>query len=105
IDDPDHSRHPSKIGVRVLRIDSPTASGADAAAIAARELDKALGRTETLQVQAVGNPAIEIGDTVELSMQGWLDSGTQSWVHIIEGFSFDLKNWSQQLETRSYGYE
>ncbi|GEM_PF-6970066 len=105
ITDTDHPRHPSRIGVRVLRIDSPTANETDAAAIASRELDKALGRTETLNVQAVGNPAIELGDTVGLSMQGWLDSGTQTWTHIIDGFSFDLKNWSQQLETRSYGYE
>lgn len=103
IDDPLSPRHPDKIGLRTFEAQSFTGTEAEALAAAEARLRKVTGRTETVRLGVVSNPALEYGDTVALVVQGWLDRPAMTFTHIIDSLTFDLVSWHQDLSTRNLG--
>lgn len=96
-------RHKSKVGVRSLTLDNVTGTEAQALAIATAKLEQVQGRTETVALQAIANPALELGDTVQIVAQPWLDTPATSLNHIVDSYTFDLGAWSMSLSTRNMG--
>ena len=102
ITDPSHPRHPSKVGVVPLFIDSSTASTAgEAAAVGRNELEKVIGSTESLALAMVANPALEAGDLVRVVTPHINEEPADILQHFIDGLSLDLVSGGMTLSTRS----
>jgi len=100
ITDTTHPRHSSKIGVRPYRWEAKsTMSAGEALTAATILLNRTLGSTETLQLGAISNPALEAGDV--LTIQNLIDSGVETITHIIDGFTLDLVTGAMTVQTRS----
>lgn len=102
LEDPNHPRHPDKIGVVPYFYSSPTLKSASAAQGAgATILQRVLGTTETVALGVLGNPALEVGDTVPIVHEATdTDPGFQA-THLIDGFRMDLETGAMSLATRS----
>lgn len=96
-------RHKSKVGVRAVTVDNVTGTLAEATAVANMKLERVQGRTETVALQAIANPALELGDTVQIVAQPWLDTPATSINHIVDSYTFNLGSWSMSLATRNMG--
>jgi hypothetical protein len=100
ITDTTHPRHASKIGVRPYKWEArSTMSATQALTAALILLNRTLGSTETLQLGALANPALEAGDV--LTIVDPVDGGLETITHIIDGFSLDLTSGSMSVDTRS----
>lgn len=102
IDDASHPRHRSKIGDVPFFYRSPTLLTASAALAAARTiLQRVIGSTETLTIEGLSNPALEVGDVVAvLHERTDTDPGFQA-IHFIDSLQFDLSTGSGSIATRS----
>lgn len=96
-------RHKSRIGVRPLEISSSTATSIGASTIAGEKLLQVQGRTETVSLDSIANPALELGDTVQVVAQAWHEVPTVALTHLVDGFTFDINKWSMSLSTRNMG--
>lgn len=102
ITDPNHPRHPDRIGVVPYRVASPTATTAAVAGrIAATTLDRVIGTTETLALSSIVNPALEPGDVVRVVTPSINEEPADIVQHYIDSFSMDLVGGSMTLSTRS----
>lgn len=100
--DPTHPRHPSKIGVVPYVWDSPTIQSAVGAMVVARRiLDRVQGTTETLQLDAVTNPAFEGGDVLRVITPATGTDPARIFQHFIDGGRLDLLSGGMSLSTRS----
>lgn len=97
------ARHKSKVGVRALTLSNVTGTLAEATAVATAKLEQIQGRTETVALEAIANPALELGDTVQIIAQAWNDTPTVALIHLIDGYTFDIPTWSMSLATRNLG--
>jgi hypothetical protein len=100
--DPDHPRHPSKIGVVPYFYRSPTLLTAEEAWAAGETiLQRVLGTTETLTINGLSNPALEYGDNITvLHEQTFTDPGFQA-VHFIESWQMDLDSGAMTVASRA----
>lgn len=102
ISDPAHPRHPSKVGVVPFFYKSATANtDAEALQVAVTILQRVAGSTETVNIDGIGNPALEVGDVVTIAHEATdTDPGFAAF-HIIDSFQMDLKTGGMSLATRS----
>lgn len=96
-------RHKSKVGVRALALSNMTGTLAEATAVATKKLVQVQGQTETIALEAIANPALEVGDTVQVTAQAWLDTPPTTLTHLVDGYSFDIGKWSMSVATRNLG--
>lgn len=96
-------RHKSKIGVRALKLDNVTGDATQALAVANKQLTQVQGRTETVSLTAIANPALEIGDTVQIVAKPWLDHEEVALTHLVDGYTFNILDWSMSVSTRNLG--
>lgn len=101
--DTSHPLHPDNIGGEVIfEWSSPTITSASAAKAAGETiLQRILGKTETVSLGALANPALEVGDTVAIIHPATeVDPGFSAF-HLIESFSLNLATGDMTLATRS----
>lgn len=100
--DPGHPNHSDKIGPAPFFWGAPTLTTVeDARAAGATILQRALGATETLSLDGMSNPALEVGDVVTvLHPPTETDPGFQA-AHIIDSWQVDLHTSRMSLATRS----
>lgn len=99
ITDTTSPRHPDKVGLRIKEIQSYTGTQNDGIKTAQTTLDNLQGSTETLNVESIANPALEIGDVIEVLAT---DRGETVYVkHLVDSYSFDLPSWTMTVSTRS----
>lgn len=103
ITDTSSPRHKSKVGVRSLVLSNMTGTLAEATAVATKKLVQVQGQTETIALEAIANPALEVGDTVQIVAQAWLDTPPTTLTHLVDGYSFDIGKWSMNVATRNLG--
>lgn len=102
ISDPTHPLHPSKVGVVPFFYKSPTAvTEADALQVAVTTLRRVSGTTETVNIDGISNPALEVGDVVTIAHPSTDTDPGFAAVHIIDSFQMDLKTGGMSLATRS----
>lgn len=99
ITDANSPRLPSKIGLRVKDITSFTGTQADAINTARTTLANLQGSTETLSIASIANPALEVGDVIQILAQD--RDGNTFLTHMIDSYSFDISSWSMTVNTRS----
>lgn len=102
ISDPAHPLHPSKVGVVPFFYKSATANdNAEALQVAASILAQVTGVTETVNLDVLGNPGLEVGDVITIAHDKTdTDPGFAAF-HIIDSFQLDLKSGGMSLATRS----
>lgn len=99
ITDPSNPRHPSIIGVAPYVWTAPTIITADqAATVAGQLLFRLQGTTETMQVDAVANPALEAGDIIRTLPP---DADSAPVTHYLDSFTVDLATGAMTVNTRS----
>lgn len=100
--DSSHPRHPSKIGVVPFFYGAPTLTLAkDALAAGVGIFQRVIGTTETLSIDGISNPALEVGDVVAAVFELTnTDPGFQA-AHIIDSWQMDLATGSATYATRS----
>lgn len=96
-------RHKSKIGVRALKVANVTGDATQALAVANKQLWQVLGKTETVALTAIANPALEIGDTVQIVAKPWLDHEEVALTHLVDSYTFNILAWSMSVSTRNMG--
>lgn len=95
-------RHPSKIGVVPYFYASPTIQTSDQAlAVAVKMLDRVLGTTESLNLDAISNPALEGSDVILVGTPAINTERARSFRHFIDTASLDLIGGGMTLATRS----
>lgn len=98
-------RAPKNLGVVIpYFIASPTASNAAAAkVIADTRLDAVTGSAETLQITAIGNPALDEGDVIDVLIPGDETTGTSAtlWHYYVDSISFDLVSGAMTVKARN----
>ncbi|MGB3414029.1 MAG: DUF5047 domain-containing protein [Microbacteriaceae bacterium] len=103
ITDTNNPRHKSKIGIRPIRIKSPTASETEAQRIGTQKLAQVQGKTETVVLSGITNPALERGDTIQIIAEGWKEQPAVVLNHIVDGLSMNLASFAMNLSTRNMG--
>jgi hypothetical protein len=102
VTDPDHPRHPDKIGVVPFFYSSPTITTAGRAATAGRSiLQRVLGTTETLKLGALSNPALEGGDIVTVVHESTETDPGFGAAHFVDSGTLDCATGEMTLQTRS----
>jgi hypothetical protein len=102
ISDPTHPLHPSKVGVVPFWYKSATANdNAEALQVAVTTLQQVAGSTETVNLDALSNPALEVGDVVTIAHPATDTDPGFGAVHIIDSWSMDLATGAMSLATRS----
>ena len=102
ITDPNHPRHPSKIGVVPYILNSPTAASADAALRSGFiRLDRLQGTADTLNLNMLGNPALEGGDVLRVVIPATGDEKARIFQHAVSSGRLDLVTGGYDLGTRS----
>ena len=102
VTDPTHPRHPDRIGVVPYFWASPTITSAGQAIAAGRTiLNRVLGTAETLQLEAIGNPALEAGDVIRVITPTIAGDAADAVTHYIDAFTLDLPSGGMRLSTRS----
>lgn len=100
ITDSTHPRYPGKIGTRPYTYTANSvATASEALATAGIILSRALGSTETLQLGAISNPALEAGDVIQI--RNIVDTGYLTVQHLIDSFTLDLVTGDMTVQTRS----
>ena len=104
VTDPFHPRHPDKIGVVPYFWNSPTITNGETADSAGRKiLDRVLGTTETLALEAIAHPALDVNDVVTAISPAIDKDPRQTFTHFVDGIRFDLAAGSMSLNTRNVG--
>jgi hypothetical protein len=99
ITDPANPRRPAVIGVAPYVWTAPTILTVDEATrVASQILTRVQGTTETLQIEAVANPALEGGDVIRALSP---EAGAAPIIHFIDGTTVDLVTGGQSVSTRS----
>ena len=102
ISDPNNPRHPDKIGVVPFYYSSPTILNVGQALSTANTfLQRVQGTTETLSIDALGNPAQEIGDTVAVQHPATDTDPGFAAAHLVDGFTLQLDTGGMDVATRS----
>lgn len=102
ITDLSNARHPSKIGVRPYRYQSPTLlTAAQAMTVAQQLLTKVQGTTETFAVEAMGMAALEGGDVVRITAFDDQGNATAIVNHFMQQLALDLVAGSMSGNTQS----
>lgn len=102
ISDPAHPLHPDKVGVVPFFYKSATAGdNAEALQVAVSTLSRVSGATETVSLDVLGNPALEVGDVVTIAHEATDTDPGFAAVHIIDSFQMDLRTGGMTLATRS----
>lgn len=102
LDDPDHPMHPDRYGDAQFFYKSPTLDTPEqvtAAGIAI--MQRFLGTDETINIDGLSNPALEVGDVVTIVHERTDDDPGLQAAHIIDSFSMDLRTGGMSLSTRS----
>lgn len=101
ITNPADPRHPSKVGVIPLFIDSDTAESAgQARSIAARQLAYREGDQDTMQLDAIANPALEAGDVVRVVTPTVGQDVAEVFQHFITAFTLNLATGAMSVTTK-----
>ena len=99
VDDP---RHPTFIGTAPYFLNSPTIlTATEAIAAGQRKLDQLTAAVETLQLDAVANPALECGDVVRVITPNLNIEPGRAFQHYVESISLDVGSGGMSLATRS----
>ena len=102
VDDLTNPRHPLYIGVVPYFWDSPTALTAAAAMNAAQKiLARVLGTTESLSLEAISNPALDVNDVIRVTTPQINTQVALSFQHYIDSLSIDVVSGAMTLATRS----
>lgn len=102
ITDPNHPRHPDKIGVVPYFWASPTASSAAVARKAGQSiLSRVLGSTESVDLRLMSNPALEAGDPIRVVTPQIGHDEAAILSHFVDSFTLDLVSGEMRLQTRS----
>jgi hypothetical protein len=102
ISDLAHPLHPSKVGVVPFFYKSATANdNAEALQVAVTTLQQVAGSTETVNLDALSNPALEVGDVVTIAHPATDTDPGFGAVHILDSWSMDLDGGAMSLATRS----
>lgn len=101
ITNPDDPRHPSKVGVIPMFIDSPTAETAGSARqIGLSQLWLNQGAQDSLQLTAIANPALEGGDVIRVVTPQIGDEEADVYQHYVTGFTLNLATGAMDVRTR-----
>lgn len=100
IADSSNPRHPDRIGLRPYFMSLPTVLTADeAASVAAHNLARLSGNTETLTFASVSNPACEAGDVIRVVVPAVNGEPAVIFQHYLDSFSIDLPSGAMVAET------
>jgi hypothetical protein len=102
--DVNHPRHPSKIGDVPVWYKSPTIENEEqAAAAGVAIMQRVLGATETVSLNAHANPALEVDDVVTIAHEGSDTDPKFAAIHMIDSLQIGLtpNSLSMSLATRS----
>jgi hypothetical protein len=81
---------------------SPSASSAGAAqAAGARILSRVVGLSESLSIECVSNPALEINDVIRVVTPSTEVDAAQAFQHFVDSFSFDVRSGRMSIRTRA----
>lgn len=95
-------RHPDLVGTSPFYLTSPTITSAEGAISAGlRKLSRLSGLVESLQLDAVANPALEAGDVVRVITPNLNLEAGRTFQHFIDALSLDLATGGMSLSTRS----
>lgn len=101
VSDPDHPRHPDKIGPVLYEWASPTADSAGAAFSAAQSiLYRLLGSTESLELGTLSNPALEGLDVIRITSPRLNSEPADTFSHFVDGFNLNLATGGMTIATR-----
>lgn len=101
VDDPGSPLSPAVIGTVPYFFASPTASTAAAARAAGRRiLERVVGLTESLSIECVSNPALEINDVIRVITPSTEVDSARIFQHFVDSFSFDLGSGRMRIQTR-----
>ena len=99
---PDHPRHESKVGVVPFFWSSPTnATRAQAMKAGRTILQRVTGITDTMSLDALGNPALEGLETVAVAHQATDTSPGVSGSYFVDGGTLDHATGAMTLQVRS----
>lgn len=109
IDDPNHPRWPGTpptygdgIGLTPFFWSSPSVmSVASAKSAGAAILQRVLGTTESVSLGVLGNPALEVGDTISIVHPATEVYPGFSAFHLIDSFNYNLATGDMSVATRS----
>ncbi|MDM4761878.1 hypothetical protein QT381_02525 [Galbitalea sp. SE-J8] len=106
IADPAHPRWPGRFGIGVRSAPDVTSTTAatreEADEIALAILtSKYAGTSETLELGALANPALEAGDVVRVDLAASAMAFSQHYTHLLEQFTVDLRTHDMTAQTRS----
>jgi hypothetical protein len=97
---------PDVIGTVPFFFASPSASTAEAARAAGlRILRRVVGLTESLAIECVANPALEINDVIRVITPSTEVDSAQAFQHFVDSFSFDLASGRMSIQTRLQGVQ
>lgn len=98
-------RAPANLGVTIpFFIASPTIRTAnDALMVAQRRLDYVTGTTETLQADAVGNPALDEGDVIQILIPDSQGGTATMWDYYVDTITWDLVTGGMTVKARNQG--
>lgn len=101
ITDPDSPLLPARIGTVPYFWASPSASSAAAARLAgARILQRVAGLSESLSIECVSNPALEVNDPIRVITPSTEVDRARTFQHFVDSFSFDLSSGRMRIQTR-----
>lgn len=102
ITDTSSPRHYSKIGRVTYRMNAPTALTGMAALRAAQiRLARLQGRDDSLNLDMIGNPALEGGDVLRIVIPETGQKPADLFTHMVEGFTMNLATGGMMLDTKS----
>lgn len=106
IDDPSSPLSPALIGTVPYFYASPTASSAAAARQAGRRiLERVVGLTESLSIECIANPALEVNDPIRIITPTTEVDRAQVFQHFVDSFSFNLITGRMNIRTRNQGVQ
>lgn len=106
VTDPADPRYPGNFGMGVRYAPDVTSKTA-ADKLAADEMalrlyqSKYAGTTETLELGALANPALEAGDVVKVKLAASALSFSQQYTHLLDSFTVDILTDDMTAQTRS----
>jgi hypothetical protein len=106
VTDPASPLHPDKVGVVPYYYKSPTATTAAEAVLAGqRLLERVTGLQETLSLDSISNPALDVNDVVQIITPRTGVDVPEILNHFIDSLDLDLVSGSMRLSTRSLGVD
>ena len=100
-------RAPSTLGVTIpYFIASPTiGSAGDALRVAQQQLSRVTGTTQTLQCDAIANPALDEGDVIQVLVPASETEGVGAtmWDYYVDTITWDLQSGGMTVRARNQG--